>query len=244
MEICALSLLGYCDKEALPNRYATENWCSSAQLTEDEKAKVRSKPLCANHARHPDRLRPEIETPPLKRSKSDPPVTPSSQKLSSERSGSVPITPPNSGGEKLCNGINNPDLEAAIERKYGFVYLDDEGYIWGEKSKGWTTYRARMCTGVVRSKAADRCDECHRLYQAMANAKCRNDKSEQAGTQKYTPLAALKVSPYVRDMIAKFREENKPEPETVDNDTDDLDIEVSPSSPFHWGKSLTPLPCI
>ena len=144
----------------------------------------------------------------------------------------------------MCNGINNPDLEEFVHHKFGFLYLDEEGYLWGEKMKGWTAYKARMCTGKARDKRADRCDECHRLYKSMVSAKVRHEKSEEAGTQKYTPISSLKVSPYVRDMIAKIREENKPEPEPVNNDTDDLDIEVSPSSPFHWGKSLTPLPCI
>ena len=115
----------------------------------------------------------------------------------------------------MCNGINNPDLEEFVHHKFGFLYLDEEGYLWGEKMKGWTTYKARMCTGKARDKRADRCDECHRLYKSMVSAKVRHEKSEEAGTQKYTPISSLKVSPYVRDMIAKFREENKPEPEPV-----------------------------
>ena len=242
MELCALSLVGRCDKEALSGRYATDFWCSSAQLTEEEKAKVIFKPLCGTHSSHPARLRPDFETPPLKRSKSDPPVTPASQKISSSQLGSAPITPSNSGGEKKCNGINNPDLEAFVQYKFGFVYLDEDGYLWGEKPKGGTTYRAKMCTGVARSKGAERCDECHRLYQAMANARNRHHKSEEAGTQKYTTTASLKVSPYVRDLIAKFRKENTLEEEPTNNDTDDLDIEVSLPPPL-FPEPLTPFSC-
>jgi len=245
MERCALSLLGRCDKEASSGRYANESWCVTAKLTEEEKAKIEFKPLCKNHANRPERVTPEFQTPPLKRSKSDPPATPSSQKISSSQPASFPITPPNSGGEKKCNGINNPDLEEFVQYKFGFTYPDDEGYPWGEKLKTWPTYRARMCTGVARSKGADRCEECHRLYKAMVSAKARHENSEEAGTQKYTPISSLKVSPYVRDMIAKFREENKPapEPEPVNNDTDDLDIEVSLPPPS-YNETLTPSSCL
>jgi len=217
MELCALSYLGLCDKESVSKRYATEGWCSTALLTEEEKAKVLYRPLCGNHSSHPARLRPEIQTPPLKRSKSDPPATPTSQKISPNAPGSLPITPPNSGGEKLCHGVNNPDLEKFVEYKYGFVYLDDEGYHWGEKMRGWTTYRARMCTGEVVGKK-ERCDECHRLFQAMSSARSRHEKSEMTGTQKFTPTSALKVSPYVRDLIDEFRKENKPQPDDGEGD--------------------------
>lgn len=42
----------------------------------------------------------------------------------------------------MCNGVNNPDLEAFIQYKYGFTYPDEKGYSWGEKQKGWTTYKS------------------------------------------------------------------------------------------------------
>ena len=152
MELCALSLLGLCDKMALSDRIATETWCISAMLTEEESAKVTSNGLCSNHARHPERLRPFFEAPPSKRSKSDPPDTSTPPRISPQNTGPAPITPPNSGGEKLCNGINNPDLEVFISHRHGFVIIDYEGYLWGEKQRGWTTYKARMCPGVVVSK--------------------------------------------------------------------------------------------
>lgn len=243
MKLCALSLLDRCDQEAVHNRHATPNWCSKASLTEEEKVKIMFQELCASHGTHPDRVRPDIETPPSKRSKSDPPVTPSSQKISSSQPGSFPITPPNSGGEKKCNGINNPNLEEFVHHRFGYIYLGEDGYLWGEKQKGWPTYRARMCTGTARDKRADRCDECHKLYKAMVSARTRHQNSEMAGTKKYTPISSLKVSPYVRDMIAKFREENRPETEPVNNDTDDLEIEVSLPPPC-CNELLTPPSCL
>ena len=165
--------------------------------------------LCGTHASHPARLRPEIETPPLKRSKSNPPTTPTSQRISSDQSGSAPISPPSSGGAKLCNGVHNEDLEEFMQYKYGFSVLDDEGYPWGEKLPGWTTYRARHCAGVATGKK-ERCHECDRLYHAMANAKTRHNNSARDGTQKFIPTSVLKVSPYVRDLIEQFKKENKP----------------------------------
>jgi len=179
--------------------------------------------LCGTHASHPARLRPEIETPPLKRSKSNPPTTPTSQRISSDQSGSAPISPPSSGGAKLCNGVHN-DLEEFMQYKYGFSVLDDEGYPWGEKLPGWTTYRARHCAGVATGKK-ERCHECDRLYHAMANAKTRHNNSARDGTQKFIPTSVLKVSPYVRDLIEQFKKENKPNPEK-EKDEDDIEVEV------------------
>ena len=121
MDICALSLIDLCDKESSSYRIASKEWCSTASLTEEEKAKVVTKGLCANHSRHPERLRPEISTPPAKRSKSDPSTTSPSRKIT-DFPGWVPISPPSSGCEKLCNGINNPDLEEFIKDKHGFVF--------------------------------------------------------------------------------------------------------------------------
>lgn len=226
MERCALSLLGRCDKEALSNRCVTASWSTAALLTEEEKTKVLFRPLCSNHGTHPERLRQEIQTPPLKRVKSDPPVTPSSQKISSRCPGSAPVSPPNSGGEKLCNGVNNRDLEEFIAYKYGFTFSDEEGYPWGEKLRGWSTYRARLCARVVLSKK-ERCDECHRLHHAMLCARTRDSNSAREGTQKYIPTSALKVSPYVRDLIEEFRKENKPHPQNEEKENEeDIEVEV------------------
>ena len=224
MDICALSLLGLCDKESSSYRIASKEWCSTASLTEEEKAKVVTKGLCANHSRHPERLRPEISTPPAKRSKSDPSTTSPSRKIT-DFPGWVPISPPRSGCEKLCNGINNPDLEEFIKDKHGFVYLDEEGYLWGEKLRGWTTYRARTCTGEVAGKKT-RCDKCHRLFLAMACTRSRHNKSERESTQKFTPTSALKVSPYVRDLIEQWKKENKPTHQEKKESEDDIEVEV------------------
>ena len=228
MELCALSLLGLCDRKATQNRHATPNWCSKSSLSEKEREKIMFLPLCPSHGTHPEHVTPDFETPPLKRSKSDPPATPTSQRISSTGPGSLPITPPDSGGEKLCHGVNNQNLEEFIEYKYGFTFPDEEGYPWGEKLRGWTTYRARLCTRVVFSKK-ERCEECHRLHHTMQSARTRDKNSAREGTQKFTPTSTLKVSPYVRDLIEQFRTENKPTHQEEKEIEDIIEVELSHS---------------
>ena len=125
----------------------------------------------------------------------------------------------------MCNGIQNPDLEEFMQYKFGFSVLDNNGYPWGEKLKGWTTFRARLCTRVAFAKKG-RCAECDELNKAMLSARTRHNNSALNETQKFTPTSALKVSPYVRDLIAQFRKENKPQPE-IEEKEDDIEVEVS-----------------
>ena len=71
MQLCALSVLGICDKEISASRYATKDWCQKALLTDEEREKVEFKPLCKNHSNRPGDLRHQFETPPGKVLKSD-----------------------------------------------------------------------------------------------------------------------------------------------------------------------------
>jgi len=92
---------------------------------------------------------------------------------------------------KDCSGTNNPDLENFVEYKYGFTYPDGDGYPWGEKLRGSTTFRSRECSGEAISANATRCHDCNRLFLACSNARSRHNANKEKGTQKFTPTSAL-----------------------------------------------------
>jgi len=123
---------------------------------------------------------------------------------------------------------NQTALEKFVEHKYGLSYLDEEGYVWGQKKRGSTTFRSEGCTGNARSTQAKRCSDCQRLFVACSNAKSRHTASQQSGTQKFIPIASLKVSEHVKDLLEQYKKENKgTTPKHVARE-DDLAIDVSP----------------
>jgi len=137
---------------------------------------------------------------------------------------------------KPCLGTNNEALEKFIEHRFGKIIPDDEGYLWGYKQRGWTTFKSMLCTGEARSAAALRCEECHNLFHAMSRAKTR--KSDSAEAHKFVPISSLRVSPYVREMIEKFKKENNTSASTTPTDKDDdLEVEVSPLRALLWSVS-------
>ena len=127
----------------------------------------------------------------------------------------------------LCLGVNNTELEKFIEHKYGFAYPDEDGYPWGQKQRGWTTFRAISCREEARSKEATRCEDCNKLNRAFSSARTRHNDSEKKGTQKYTPVSALKVSPYVRSLLEKYKKDNKEASAKQTEDSDEkIEVEV------------------
>lgn len=212
-------------------------------MSEEDVGKVRGLLLCENHSRHPERINsPTTPSPPAKKHKTNTPTSP----LSPDTAESPTALAQTEGGgpekegknkTKSCSGINNLELETFMKYKYGFSVLDDKGYPWGEIHPDWSTYKSRFCTGEARrTKGAERCEHCHQLNQAMQNARSRHRKSEKEGTQHFIPTSALKVSPFVRDMIEKFRKENTAhkQHEREKEDENDLEIEVSDSLLFSW----------
>jgi hypothetical protein len=238
MESCGLSALGLCDKEAAQYRYATESWCASVSLNPEQLLKVKGKPLCKTHATHPDRINnPATPSPPAKKHKTDSTTSPLSPHLLQSPAArpkmkdAVAQTEENKPQFSPCLGTNNTDLEKFIESKYGYTYPDEDGYPWGEKLRGWTTFRARSCGRVARSKEATRCNDCNSLFVAMSSARTRHTHSEKKGTQKFTPLSALKVSPYVKSLLEKYKKENT-ESQTNQTPKTDEEIEVEVCLPI------------
>ena len=127
---------------------------------------------------------------------------------------------------QACLGLNNPDLEKFVEHRFGKTIHNEEGYLWGKRNQGWATFRSEFCTGVARSYKANRCDDCHKLHSAMNLARSR--KSESSEAHKFVPFSSLRVSPYVKELLERFKKENKgTTPKHVARE-DDLEIDVSP----------------
>ena len=182
--------------------------------------------------------RPTTPSPPAKKHKAETPT--SLQSPLTEKSSLARPTMAEAGTqteqtklkEKPCLGTNNTLLETFLEDKFGFTYADEEGYSWGEKQRGWTTFRARLCTGKARSADATRCTECHRLFMACSNAFSRHKSSESRGTQHYTPIASLKVSPHVKRLLEQYRSTNNEAICHSVSKDDDLEVEVSSTLPL------------
>jgi hypothetical protein len=54
------------------------------------------------------------------------------------------------------------------------------------------------------------------VSHSMSCARDRAQKSEKKGTQKYTPLSSLKVSPFVRQMLEEYKKCNAEESEEIE----------------------------
>jgi len=236
MSLCALHELGICDDMVSVARYATESWCESSNLDEADVAKIKEKGLCGNHSRHPGRARrPTTPSPPAKkqnikslRSPLSPPTTvsglprPSMADAVTQTEEKIEIETKT----QACLGLNNPDLEKFVEHRFGKTIHNEEGYLWGKRNQGWATFRSEFCTGVARSYKANRCDDCHKLHSAMNLARSR--KSESSEAHKFVPFSSLRVSPYVKELLERFKKENKgTTPKHVARE-DDLEIDVSP----------------
>jgi len=242
MSLCALKYLGLCGNPAAQYQYATQEWCKLAQLSEEDAAKVKDEGLCEYHSRHPERINsPTTTSPPAKKLRSDTPTSLTSPAVAKSPL-SVPQMEeagPQTAGKiamKPCLGTNNEALEKFIEHRFGKIIPDDEGYLWGYKQRGWTTFKSMLCTGEARSAAALRCEECHNLFHAMSRAKTR--KSDSAEAHKFVPISSLRVSPYVREMIEKFKKDNNAGASTTPTDKDDdLEVEVSPLRALLWSVS-------
>ena len=232
MSLCALNQLGLCGNLAAQYRYATQDWCKVAQLSEEDMSKVQGKPLCSNHSREPTRINsPTTPSPPAKKLRSDTPTSPTSPTIAkSPLSGpQMEEAGPQTAGKivtKPCLGTNNEALEKFIEHRFGKIIPDDEGYLWGYKQRGWTTFKSVLCTGEARSAAALRCAECNSLFHAMSKAKTRQSTTE--GAHKFIPTSSLRVSPYVKELLEKFKKDQKDTKVPEIPNVDDLEIEVSP----------------
>jgi hypothetical protein len=227
METCALSILDLCDSTIGRSRFATDSWCERAKLSEQDALKVKGKQVCEYHGCHPERINnPATPSPPAKKLKTDSPMSPLPPPMLQS-----PVARPQmkdaasqTAVEKTtCLGVNNANLERFIEFKFGFTYPDEDGYPWGQKQRGWTTFRAIICDRVAKSAGATRCNDCQKLFVACSNARSRHNQSEKKGTQKFTPISALKVSPYVKELLEKYKKENT---ESQTNVTPKIDEEI------------------
>jgi hypothetical protein len=240
MSLCALHKLGRCNKLVNEYRNASDEWCNKVILAEEDLAKIKGKALCENHGRHPERIgRPTTPSPPAKKLKANclesfqSPITPASPKSNSKMVEAATQT-----DEKIevksCLGLNNEFLEKFIEHRFGKTILDEEGYLWGKKNEGWTTFRAEFCTGMARSNFAKRCSDCDRLHSAMSQARAKKSKSSEA--HKFVPISSLRISPYVKELLEQFKKDQKDNKAPETPNVDDLEIEVSPC-PF-WDEIL------
>ena len=201
-------------------------------MSEEDAAKVKDEGLCEYHSRHPERIgRSTTPSPPAKKLKahglesSQSPITPASPKSNSKMVEAATQT-----DEKIevesCLGLNNELLEKFIEHRFGKTILDEEGYLWGKKNEGWTTFRAEFCTGMARSNFAKRCSDCDRLHSAMSQARAKKSKSSEA--HKFVPISSLRISPYVKELLEQFKKDQKDNKVPEIPNVDDLEIEVSP----------------
>ena len=213
MSLCALHELGSCDHKVAESRYATEFWCLKTDLADEELAKIKGKGLCDNHSRV---RRPTTPSPPAKKHNTKSLVSPLSPiTASSSRSNSEMVHAATQTEEKIetgtktktCLGLNNPELEKFVEHRFGKTTHNEDGYLWGKKNQGWTTFRSEFCTGMARSNDAKRCDDCHKLHSAMSQARAR--KSESSEAHKFVPLSSLRVSPYVKELLEQFKKDQK-----------------------------------
>jgi hypothetical protein len=237
---CILHLIGQCTDQAIKCRYATEEWCASTQLTAEQKATVRDGPLCANHHRHPERV---LETEPRMKRRKTAELreleilirAPTLVCVAVQTEGTTCSKETQTGATWPCAGLDHPDLAQWIEHHHGCVFLTDEGFLRGEKKKGWSTFRARECTGEARGASSKRCEECQGFFLAASNARSRYNSSEANGTAKFRSFSSMKLSPAVRDLLDRFRKAaaanaTSPAP-TLARADDDIEIEVH--SPLH-----------
>jgi len=147
-----------------------------------------------------------------------------------------PILPPALAPKKLCIGVNNPDLEAFIENRFGKCVPDEDGNPFGEKLKEETTFRARYCTRESKSEKATRCEACQDFFRSMSSTRSRANESERKGTQKFTPLSALRASPHVLGLLRSFREESKksasPPPPPLEQSEEDLAVDSTEDNDY------------
>jgi len=255
--MCVLTLLEKCQNVASADRFASQYWLRQSRLSFEEQEKVRGERLCKYHYNNPVRVASvELITTPPKRARLDPAATGDDRPERPPSSNKATVTMVNAGTQteedrkkssrKLkstssrtnpprgsCAGLNNPELEDFIHQIHGFVYLDKDGYVWGEKTLGEESFYSKRCEGDARPNAT-RCTDCHALFLACSNARSRFNTSERKGTKKFTPLASLKVSPYIRGLLEKFKEREKatpkPPPESdIPIGEDDIEVDVRPS---------------
>jgi len=208
---------------------------------------VRSHQLCHYHGSHPEYV------PPAKKTKVSDETSAHHQldlpaPLGEMRTVSVscqtdPILPPALAPKKLCVGVNNVELEKFIENRFGKCVPDEDGHPFGERLKEETTFRARYCTRESSSEKATRCEKCQDFFRSMSSARSRALASERKGTQKFTPLSALRASPHVIDLLRNFREESKksvsPPPPPLEQSEEDLEVESKEDNDYLINVLLT-----
>ena len=252
-ETCFLANLGLCDRASTPHRFASPTWLLRTALTEEERLAVRAHALCEYHSCHPEyvphRKRVKVsQDPPSPHSFAIPaPVfVPVVEKRTVSTSSQTDTILPLAPTPKIpCVGINNPGLEAFIEFRFGKCVPDEEGYPLGEKLKGGSSFRARHCTGESRSEKATRCDACQSFFLSMSSTRSRSETSERKGTQKFTPLSALRASPHVISLLNSFREESKkqksPPPPPLEQSEDDIEVDSDADNDYLIKVLLTTL---